>query len=125
MEKVRFVADQIRSRKYCYSASSLPTMSNVAPGITDAQLFLKAVLLWMKASNPEHLIKVLINTIVLYTGSMPYEPKIVVRSSNRCIPRTQPKPRPCRHKCRGNVCRWIEYRDGPLPLSESRQGGSS
>jgi len=88
MEKVRFVADQIRSRKYCYSVSILPTMSNVAPGITGAQLFLKTVLRWMKANHPEHLIKVLINTILLYTGSMPYEPKIVVRSSDRCIPRT-------------------------------------
>ena len=122
MEKVRFVSDQIRSRKYCYSVSILPTMSNVAPGITGAQLFLKAVLRWMKANHPEHLIKVLINTIVLYTGSMPYEPKIVVRSSDRCIPRTQPKPRPCRHKCRGNVCRWIECRDGTISLGESRGG---
>ncbi len=61
MEKVRFVSDQIRSRKYCYSVFILPTMSNdVAPGITGAQLFLKELIRWMKASHPEHLIKVLI-----------------------------------------------------------------
>jgi hypothetical protein len=86
-EKVRFVADQLRSRLYCYGAikASLPSITNVAPGLSGAKgiyfqflifvicvcsaiyityvipihiVFLKEVLQFLKRSHPETLTQV-------------------------------------------------------------------